>query len=555
METGPFSESIRQKLNTPFSIVVTPGENQKIECLEASFESLVRCRHCQAYISTFCERNEKSWKCSICGNTNQEAGQVICPQHNQYQISLEDRVDIPITAIYLSMDYHQNDLDIIKPSVIHYLRESQGQNLLFFIGCSEEKFSILCPHVSLYTLEDGQIKYSPPDNINLDQFNEKPCPIVQVNPDQQKSLVSFIFNSSQTNSIIHTIGRLSKSKTRIPFEQNLSICQFLHDFFPSSPVHFVSIIPLLSQIPDSFKQQYSSLLCFDILTPYYSEFVIEASEVIPGRVMLFNDKNLLSVLRYVFLEKPIYQCFMRARVSNCDSSWKTIPYPFSLDERGILFSPVLVNSKQPFVLDLHPKGVSTELFVQVTAKMIKYDHQKGVFNPILIVFNQKISVSSTITEIVESINPKVLFWLWFTRTLDKSPRDVMAGLFRVSSSLVSVLNRDNKLYESLIRCCCCMKFYAFNSDNDINRFIGRSLLCFVSPHHLSVLPEKDEECNCYITMSGIYSDSPNEKTFKKAEEIGFFNGVFSPIPDWVKVNDPQSLEFFESLLPDYEEDE
>jgi hypothetical protein len=166
-------------------------------------------------------------------------------------------------------------------------------------------------------------------------------------------------------------------------------------------------------------------------------------------VLIFTRSTLLKQLKFVITERTIYQNYMRSRAQGVTTSWKLLPAPCSSVENGHHFAPVLPFNHQPFVLDAKPDGKSTAGIIQVTAKMVLFNSDKHV--TVVRVFNRRYALSDSAEEVVASVDPRALVWLWLTRTLEESVRHVLAGLFRATASILAHLPPDSPKAAELLR--------------------------------------------------------------------------------------------------------
>jgi hypothetical protein len=264
----------------------------------------------------------------------------------------------------------------------------------------------------------------------------------------------------------------------------------------------------------------------------------------------FGRGTLLKHLRSLVLDRTIYQVYQRFRASGVAPSWRPLPSPYSVDEDGLLFSPVLVDKHQPVVLDLIPQGEEKGL-VQITAKMAKWSPENGRHVCILRVITIPVRLSNQLTEVVRSVFPDVLFWLWLTRTLEQESGPVIAGLFRGSANLLKELKDDDGRVERLVQCVCSIKHLDLMDQDERIRSSSRNALCLTPPRCVDLCPRWDEEKKVGVAGFTVYTDDQANEAALEAYYSLVFGAKFRvPVPEWVKGADPKSLEFLESLVND-----
>lgn len=545
---APNTEKLRQKLTVPVSAIVSPTENTTIPSLDLSYEQVPRCRKCQAYISNYCAKDENTWTCAICGNKNDEHIEDFLPNSEDLELKVMEKIGIPITCVYIDIGFCVSDIDTMKPGLIAFLRSFVNTQLIIMLGIQITQVTLLCPHKSYYT----NTELGPVCNYSGEKPNLAPAPAVNFTkfPDD---LTPFIFHTSQIESIVKSIELIS-SCPKPAFATLLQNAYRVSEYFPHNPIHFIAISHGPALIPDSFKSVYSNLLAIDILTPQFTEESIQASKIIPGRILFFRADTFLNMLAFATRDRPTYQLIMGCRCSSGKTEWKLNPYPVQYENKGVLVSPVVPLKRQPYVLDIHPNG-GTAIRFQVTAKYTCYKEKTNSYESVLRIFNRKVSLTEDVPKILSGVDANALMWLWITRSLSNSSRDVIAALFRVIASYIGSLPQDSPSIPLLTNACCSLRHYDLASENKLKKLICTMMLCSLPPRMLSMAPDvqisqnSKRVCTC---LSGVFADDPqDEKAVAEALKLGYTQTVESPIPDWCLEIDQKSLEFLESLLPDH----
>lgn len=547
LSEAPNTEKLRQRLTTPISAIISPAENTNIPTIDLTYEQIPRCRKCNGYISNFCKRDESSWTCALCGTKNNEKIEDFLPHSEDIEVKVDEHVGIPIVCLYLDLGFHDVDLKVMRSGIIAFLKAFKDTNFIIIFGVQVTELSILCPHISYYKKGDfGPICTYKEGNKVVDA----PAPLVNFQSFPE-DITPFIFHSSQVNSIISSIEKLSTCP-RPHFSQLASCAYKLSEYLPYNPIHFIGITPETTYLDSAFKDIYMSLITIDILTPIFNQDSVSSAKQLPGRLLFFNADTFLSMLAFATRERPSFQLLMGSRISSGKAEWKLNPFPFQFENRGVFNAHSISLRRQPFVLDIHPNG-GDEIVLQVTAKFITYKEKSQNYQAVLKIFNRKVKLSSDIPTILSSVDTNALLWLWITRTLSNPSHDVIAALFRVIANYIGSLPDDSPAIPLLTSTCCSLKYYGLSSEQPHLKLISQMTLCSLPPRMISMAPDVRGEQNAKVctTISGVYADNPqDEKAAQEAIKLGFTASIVSPIPEWCLQTDQKSLDFLESLIPD-----
>ena len=157
--TGPISEKLRRNLQTPFSLIITPNDESNLQKLDVDFHIIPRCSKCQAYYSNYCTKADNSWNCPICYQTNKELPpEKLNITSENYEFDNQEDLDSDILVLYLSLSFIKEDIDIIRPIIINYLKSLKNRNLMILLGTDESPLTLLAPYMSLFTVDNGILK-------------------------------------------------------------------------------------------------------------------------------------------------------------------------------------------------------------------------------------------------------------------------------------------------------------------------------------------------------------------------------------------------------------
>lgn len=297
----------------------------------------------------------------------------------------------------------------------------------------------------------------------------------------------------------------------------------------------------------------------------------------------------------------VYQWNALARSNGCRTLWRFSKIPYCYEEKGFAFSPVLPSTEQPIVLDIHPDGTSDFVNVQITSKMfmvVETDENESdsFYSSVFRVFNRKIKLSSDIQNIVHSINVNTLVWLWLTRTLEQPQREVLAALYRSTARIIQfLLNNKNKEDDQnqlknnddegkqkiaqIVHSCCSLKFSDLMSQDEKQKNLSRYSLVLSPPSTFRLTPKFDQKNKVAVFGNTVFydavtKDSENDENSQKSDSVDkksdtenhqqkivvsaevldelmnilFIEKIETPIPEWCKSPDPQTLEFIHSLV-------
>jgi hypothetical protein len=362
-------------------------------------------------------------------------------------------------------------------------------------------------------------------------------------PAVPSDLSPFIFAPQQISTIVNTIGRLDSVSGSTSLASLYEVNAILTALFPHSPVHCIAIVPSL-RIPLSTFPNPDRLFRFDLLAAVYTESIEQTLPIIPGSAFVFTSFTLPKILRSLVADRSVYQLLARVRARGVTPSWRLLPYPSQFEDDGLLSCPALPSRRQPFVLDLKPLGES-EAVVQITAKMVIWSNLEGRYLTVLRIFNQKLSLSEKVADVVKTVNAPVLLWLWLTRTLDQSMRNVLAGIFRAAAGIITAGGDPGELS----RGCCALKFSDLAGGDARWRSNSRYALCLTPPSMYSLVPLYEKDAGFAICGNAIFADDEANDGALKAYYASFVGSrIARPIPDWCKDPDPKTLNFLNSLI-------
>jgi hypothetical protein len=458
-------------------------------------------------------------------------------------LTIDEPIDDEITVVYLALTFHASDIRIIKPILVSFLKTLQGRPIVFLLGHPDATFAALCPHTRHFSRSGEHLLYSGLASADS-AFDDLPAPIVLLSA-CPTDICPFIFAPQQIPTVINTIGRLDSISGRTSLSPLLDVNITLTTLFPKSPVHAIAIVPTLRTPPSIFPNP-DRLFRFDLVAAVYNESIEQTLSIIPGSTLVFTGFTLLKILTSLVADRSVYQLLARVRARGVAPSWRLLPYPAQFEEDGLLSCTALPTRRQPFVLDLKPLGES-EAVVQITAKMVIWSNSDGKYLTVLRIFNRKLSLTEKVGDLVKSVNVRVLLWLWLTRTLDQSMRNVLAGIFRAAAGIISAGGDP----ADLSRGCCALKFCDFAGEDAHWRSNGRYSLCLTPPSMYPLVPHYDKDAGFAVCGNAIFADEEGNDGAVKAYHASFVGGRISrPIPDWCKHPDPKTLEFLNSLISD-----
>jgi hypothetical protein len=542
---GPKTESLRQRLLAPFSLVVSPGAPADLFSSPIDCDHFPRCAACGAYYSSLCQREASAWTCGVCGKQTSAVIPEDFPAIADCEIAVDEPLGLEVTVLYLSLDFHHSDIRVIQPAVLSFLSALEDRPLIVFLGHSDAPVAVLVPYAQCYATVDGMVVYRPPEGLS--EVGDLPAPILLLNDPSKIDFTSFIFAPSQIPTICQTLRRLENVSTTISFAQLLDLSTSLSKRWAATPIHVIAIVPAIGAFTNKCQPLYQRHFRLDILTASYSLYVQHSTSVVPGLELIFTRNSLLRLLKLLVAERTIYQFYTRARSRGVSTTWRSPSTPVGSDEQGRHFAPVLPFNRQPFTLDAKPDGKSTTAVVQITAKMVLF--KAGKFSTVIRIFNRRFALSENPQEVAASVDPRVLVWLWLTRTLEESVRNVIAGLFRATAAVLQQLPPDSPKAAELTASCCAIKFSHLASEVDPERFLARYALCLQAPSQIALWPVYSADAKVAVYGNVVYTDSDaNEAAVKALCEIPIGAVLRIPIPPWCITADRKSVAFLTSLM-------
>ena len=535
---GPKSESLREQLISPFSLVLSPGLwPESSECLELATEEIPRCSNCGTYFSKFSSNVGKKYTCSTCMHNEEVSEDKFIPNLENYQVKLNDSVGEEINVIYISLDFNNKDLKLILGSVCIMLKHLNNKNVIVMVGDNVSPFSFLTPAISCFEMDDdGKIMINEDRRKEINKDDHFMAPICHIF-DDSINITKFIFVPEQIQCIINTLKNIKPVSVEVPLVYLYNAITLLNNHSGNSIIHFISILSIFNDENKDYKEILKSLYYkafrFDIFTPTLTKDLKKMLMKIPGLVTLFDGDNLPSKLISIINENSIYQYNMKVRINDCSKTWNKTPYPYMEINQDFLFAPVLPYQEQPFILNLHPKGQNDSIIVQITSNMIIYYQKIRKYISVLRIINKKIYLSDNLEEVLNSININSLAWLWIIRSLDNPQNEVISAFFRSTAYLYTLLNQNEEKAKKLIQCCCSLRFSNIMSKDIITRIISRYIICLISPSHYSMYPVLDSTKKVYYFGDSIYCENKdNQVAFEISLKTPYITSIHFEIPDW-----------------------
>ena len=548
-EIGPVNEKLKQHLRAPFSLVVSPAEDVEIVKSPVDASRFPRCGHCQAYFSSLCDKDANSWTCCICSKKNEGAVDSQIPGVNEVEMCVEeDEVGLEVIVLYLSLGFNRADIDVMRPGVMAFFKllKTYGRPVMLLFGHGEAVFAACCPYMRCYSVENGVVRYAPPAEWN-DSFESMPAPVALINRRENIDFSSFIFAPEQIESLLVTVQNITNVPVDVPYQKCLDTAAHLANNYSSSPVHMINVLPIVDTESD-FDFIAGQCFRFDVMTPSHTHAAHKLMADLPGTIMFFTKSNVLASLKYFVAASTVYQTYFKCRARGVSPSVRTSFAPCSMCEDGVEFIPVLPDHKYPVVVDLKPEGKETGV-LQITAKMTVWNDTQKKHTTILRVLTRSIKMSANQDEIIDSLKPNVVLWLWLTRTLDQPISNVIAGLFRTSAAIIALLAEDDPNAQQLTHAICALKKCDLMNADQWIRSQNRYALCLTPPRHFPLCPEFVADKNYARIGNTVYADNTsNEAAVSVYHQIPVNPRIFTPIPEWVKTPDPAALDFLNSLL-------
>jgi hypothetical protein len=274
---GPRTEALRQQLMIPFSLVICPGDPRDIAVSPVSCDQYPRCSHCGADFSSLSVRDATCLTKPTAGAVPEDLGAT-----PDFEIPVNEPVGVEVTVLYVSVNFHADDLDVIKPAVLAFLKSYLDERpLIVMLGHPVAAVAILCPHVACYSSVDGMAVRT----CSEIEFDELPSPILLTDDAAGLDLSRFIFAPEQAKGVAATLQRVSAVGGGVPFDRVLANAALVSNGLPLSPVHVIAVVPRVGSVADRLRAFHSALVRIDLLTPVFDDFAGRR----PGRCWSSTD--------------------------------------------------------------------------------------------------------------------------------------------------------------------------------------------------------------------------------------------------------------------------
>ena len=252
---GPKSESLREQLISPFSLVLSPGLwPESSECLELATEEIPRCSNCGTYFSKFSSNVGKKYTCSTCMHNEEVSEDKFIPNLENYQVKLNDSVGEEINVIYISLDFNNKDLKLILGSVCIMLKHLNNKNVIVMVGDNVSPFSFLTPAISCFEMDDdGKIMINEDRRKEINKDDHFMAPICHIF-DDSINITKFIFVPEQIQCIINTLKNIKPVSVEVPLVYLYNAITLLNNHSGNSIIHFISILSIFNDENKDYKE-------------------------------------------------------------------------------------------------------------------------------------------------------------------------------------------------------------------------------------------------------------------------------------------------------------
>ena len=547
----------RKEHHIPLSLIVSPCEELK-NPINMSPELFPRCNNCRGYFSSFCSKTpDNKWICSLCGSEQSydfdkpmKLDQIqeniwfdLSKQTKQINYTKSNE----ILVFYLSLEFHQSDLNIIKPLLSQYLYKHKEHKCIFILSQIDGKITLLCPDTIKFDINNGTLitketnneedkdECTPKTTDTNENIGELCSSMKQYSSLSMIDLKNHIFSPDQIEMAANTISMLQNSGAFIPFSLISLSASLICDQLFNEDIRLIAIIPKCN-IPEKSRNiikdaQLDGIknknIRIDILIPQIDFKSQTLQHFLPGIIIPFSRYDLPLKLDYLLQHSCEYQVYMNVRTKNCTIQWHKTPL-IQQDIDGTLMYTKTCFEHQPFVLDVkHIENDEKDCIVQITIKTSNKFY----------ILNKRIMLDNNCNQIAKTINLKALEWIWLTRAIGKA--GAVEAVKEAASAVCSFIKNSNSLNEERIT----------KTENELKAFISNidNYQCFKNdlsltilylsithPNYIDFLPRilvEGKKEVAYV-LNEIYANISSRELTKKVKEIGICGDISSCIPDW-----------------------
>jgi hypothetical protein len=508
----PKTDSLKQLLQIPCVLAVSPSDPSLTTRLNVRPESLITCRSCNSYLTSHSPISGDKWECSICAAINRISDHDISQQQfasSQFEVILNSEQSIgPLFAIYLSLGFSIESFSVVKSQVSAFLDFLDPHSkCLIFIGTDRAPFAVLVPPIQsipvLPTTKSFQLLH--PKLIS--RYPEIPSIVrfASIESFIGLDLGNFFFTAETFSLAKQGISKLSPGNDSQGFMRCLPLFGTISRALEGLPLRGIAFVHEIYGDLEILEMARRLPLRTDFLVWNLNKKANEIAKVLQGSLTLISSIHYREQARFLARQKTVYQLFGRCRSWRSAAVWKKSYKPFNDPHEQNIFVPVCITDHQAFALEVNTLPNQEFFIFQITAKFVK--SQESVTETYLRVMSLRIPTSDSFEQIVRNVQWNCVLWFWSRRTFDKPKEVAVNEILSVASKIVKQCG--DAIDPNFVRAISAVPDWLLVSDSLAERSIATDVISFSSPLHQHFLPHLSDNGKICLSLNGIEGNTEN----------------------------------------------
>lgn len=534
-----------EKISFDKVVTVQPATDDDIYSFEND-TTIERCSNCKGFLSKiFKIDDDNSWYCHFCETKNSikdiETAKLQI-EHNNFEI-IKDRQNsksekvTEILCIYISFEFEKEDIGYVKRSIKGAL-DSFGEDThcLIFLRIDDNGLNLIVPPRNIEEIEPFDrepIKddlYGFIEELDTKKYyneNKVMASLIDFNSLHEYvnlDLANFFFSRYSAKFAFNLIDKLSYRKVSPDYQSLSGLVNTIENAMGLNYVRFLIYINRYDQPPLIFKKAF--LHRVDIIVSEYTDEISKDRNKVAGLIYVLSREDPYTQTLSLMLQKTRYGLLCRVR-SNCEVSWieSLVPIHSKLTTDKVCLTSLLLNDEQIFAINVANLKNVKACYIQVIAVYAEASDTDSFCR--VRIFSRKFNFSENPKEILDSINVKVLIWMWLN----------IYSSYKHDYIEVPVLNACNKLLLCFHKhkCKCKDKYsvkkivkslskFDLVSDDKLKRHYSLYSIRLLHPSSIYLIPKHLSENNIILSPNGVEEDRTNHsiEAYRYRDEFPIF---------------------------------